>query len=170
MRMVDSFKYLPRIVATFYKMNERQPLHPIPWTPMPRLASKSKFGLLTSGGLFLKDVQEPFDLAREQAEPTWGDPSYRVIPVEVAQDDIGVSHLHLNTHDIEADFNILLPIHRMQEQVDAGKIGALAEEHYAFMGYQGYPPDVRGWEEVQGPQVARAFLNEGVHCVLLTPA
>jgi D-proline reductase (dithiol) PrdB len=126
--------------------------------------------LVTSGGLYLKETQEPFNLEREKAEPSWGDPSYRVIPVDVVQEDIAVSHLHLNTRDIEADFNILLPIHRMQELANEGQIGALADEHFAFMGYQGYPPNSRTWETEYGPEVARAFLNEGVHCVILTPA
>ena len=167
---VDSFKFLPRIIAALYKLTEREPQHPIPWTPVTKPVPSAKFGLVTSGGLYLKDSQEPFDIEREIVEPDWGDPSYRVIPSDVAQEDISVSHLHLNTSGIEADFNILLPINRMDELVGEGRIGALAEAHYAFMGYQGFPPDSRLWEAEFGPQVARAFLNDGVDCVLLTPA
>jgi D-proline reductase (dithiol) PrdB len=167
---VDSFKFLPRIIATFYKMTEREPQYPIPWTPHRMPIGETKFGLVTSGGLYHKQVQEPFNLEREKAEPTWGDPSYRVIHSMVTQDDIAVSHLHLNTSDIEADFNILLPIHRMQEFVLESRIGSLAEEHYAFMGYQGFPPDSSAWKTEYGPQIAHAFHKEGVHCVLLTPA
>jgi D-proline reductase (dithiol) PrdB len=167
---VDSFKFLPRIIATFYKMADREPQHPIPWTPLTIPVGEVKFGLVTSGGLHLKRDQEPFNLEREKAEPSWGDPSYRVIPSSVVQENIAVSHLHLNTSDIEADFNILLPIHRMQEFAKEGRIGALADEHYAFMGYQGFPPDSSAWETEYGPQIAHALYNEGVHCVLLTPA
>jgi D-proline reductase (dithiol) PrdB len=168
--MVDSFKFLPRIIATFYQMTEREPQHPIPWTPLTKPIGAAKFGLVTSGGLYLKEVQEPFNLEREKAEPSWGDPSYRIIPSTVMKEDIAMSHLHLNTRDIKADFNILLPIHRMQEFVKDGLIGALADDHYAFMGYQGFPPDSRAWETEYGPQIAHALHNEGVHCVLLTPA
>lgn len=167
---VDSFKFLPRLIATFYKMTEREPQLPIPWTPLEIPIQEAKFGLITSGGLYLHRSQEPFDLARERREPSWGDPSFRVIPGNAELGDIAVSHLHLNTTDIEADFNILLPIHRMNEFVQEGRIGGLADDHYAFMGYQGFPADTRSWEKDSGPQVARAFLNEGVHCVLLTPA
>ena len=167
---VDSFKFLPRLIATFYKMTERELRLPIPWTPLEKPIQEAKFGLVTSGGLYLHSSQDSFDLARERMEPDWGDPSFRVIPEDIEQDDIAVSHLHLNTNDIETDFNILLPIHRMNEFVQEGRVGELAEHHYAFMGYQGFPPDTRAWENDYGPQVARAFLNEGVHCVLLTPA
>ena len=167
---VDSFKFLPRIIAAFYKMTEREPQYPIPWTPLTMPIREAKFGLVTSGGLHLKQVQEPFDLEREKADPSWGDPSYRVIPSIVAQEDIDVSHLHLNTNDIESDFNILLPIHRMQELVREKRIGALAENHYAFMGYQGFPPDTTAWQETYGPEVAEKFKAEDVDCVLLTPA
>jgi D-proline reductase (dithiol) PrdB len=167
---VDSFKFLPRLIATFYKMTQREPRLPIPWTPLDTPLQEMTFGLVTSGGLFLHKSQKSFDLARERTEPSWGDPSYRVIPVDVEQKDLAVSHLHLNTTDIESDANILLPIHRMQEFVQEGRIGDLANEHYAFMGYQGFPPDTRAWENEFGPQVAHAFLQEGVDCVLLTPA
>ncbi len=30
--------------------------------------------------------------------------------------------------------------------------------------------DTTEWEERYGPEVAEAFINEGVNCVLLTPA
>jgi D-proline reductase (dithiol) PrdB len=167
---VDSFKFLPRLIAAFYQMTEREARLPIPWTPLEQSIEQTKFGLVTSGGLYLHRSQDPFDLTREREQPTWGDPSYRVIPQDTERTDIAVSHLHLNTTDIETDFNILLPIHRMQEFVREGRVGALADAHYAFMGYQGYPPNTRAWEDEFGPQVARAFLNEGVHCVILTPA
>ncbi len=167
---VDSFKFLPRIIATFYQMTEREPQLPIPWTPLVASVDKAKFALVTSGGLYLRHSQPPFDLERERAEPDWGDPSFRVIPVDTIQDDVAVSHLHLSTGDIEKDFNILLPIQRMKEMVEEGRIGALAREHYAFMGYQGYPPRYHAWESDYGPQVAQAMLNEGVQAVLLTPA
>jgi D-proline reductase (dithiol) PrdB len=166
---VDSFKFLPRLIATFYQMTERERHLPIPWAPLRKPLQEMKVGLVTSGGIHLKN-DEPFDLARERAMPTWGDPSFRVIPSNIEADDIAVSHLHLNTNDIEQDFNILLPIHRMQELVAEGRIGAIASEHFSFMGYQGFPPDTRAWENTYGLQVAQSFLNEGVHCVFLTPA
>ena len=168
-RTVDSFEYLPRIIAAFYQATDREPKLPIPWTPLDRPLADSKFGLVTSGGLYDCGVDLPFDLARERREPTWGDPSYRVLHSGNRQADVGVSHLHYNPQDVLEDLNVLLPIQRFQELAAEGRVGGLAESSYSFMGYQGYPPDTTAWRETYGPQVAEALLAEGVHCVLLTP-
>jgi D-proline reductase (dithiol) PrdB len=167
---VDSFKYLPRIIATFYETSDCQPELPIPWTPLRRPLTESKFGLVTSGGLFHKGVEPPFDLKRERQEPTWGDPTFRTIPVNISQEQIGVSHLHVNPECPEIDINILLPIQRFQELAAEGRIASLAGNAYSFMGYQGYPPDTTAWRETYAPQVAEKFKVEGVDCVLLTPS
>ena len=136
---VDSFKFLPRLIASFYQTTKREPQHPIPWTPLTKPLSKCKFGLVTSAGLYVKGAQSPFDIERERAEPTWGDPTYRTIPTDTPQEALAVSHLHLNTTDIEQDVNIVLPLHRFQELAAVGRIGGLAETHYSFMGFQGFP-------------------------------
>jgi D-proline reductase (dithiol) PrdB len=167
---VDSFKYLPRIIAAFYQMTDRQPELPIPWTPLPRPLAGCTFGLVTSGGLYHKGVEPPFDLQREKQEPTWGDPTCRTLPAGGQQAEVGASHLHINTRDVLEDVNILLPIHRFQELVAEGRIGGLAEHAYSFMGYQGFPADTTAWQETHGPQVADKLKTEAVDCVLLTPA
>jgi D-proline reductase (dithiol) PrdB len=166
---VDSFKYLPRIITAFYQTTERQPEYPIPWSPLPRPLSDCKFSLITSGGLYHKGVEPPFNLEREKIQPTWGDPTYRTIPFNIQPAEIGISHLHINNTDILEDVNILLPIQRFQELEAKGVIGSLAERAYSFMGYQGYPPDASAWQDTYGPQVAQKLNAEGVDCVLLTP-
>jgi D-proline reductase (dithiol) PrdB len=167
---VDSFKYLPRIIAMFYQMTDCQPELPIPWTPLPRPTSDCKFGLITSGGLYHRDVEPPFDVAREKQEPTWGDPTYRTLSADVQQAEVGASHLHFNTRDVLSDVNVLLPVHRFRELVAEGRIGGLAQYAYSFMGYQGFPPDTTAWQETYGPQVADQLRAEEVDCVLLTSA
>ena len=167
---VDSFKYLPRLISAYYQMTERQPELPIPWTPLPNSLSECKFGLITSGGLYHKGVDPPFDITRERQEPAWGDPTYRTLSADIQQEDVGVSHLHINTRDVLSDINILLPIHRFQELVVEGLISDLAQNAYSFMGYQSYPPDTTAWQETYGPEVAEKFRSEEVDCVLLTPA
>jgi len=167
---VDSFKFLPRSLAAFYMASDLQPQLPIPWTPLERPLAECKFGLLTSGGLYVRGLEPPFDLEREQREPTWGDPSFRRLPIGIRQEDVGVSHLHINPGDILLDFNILLPIQRFQELVSEGRISGLAQNAYSFMGFQGFPADTQAWQERYGPQVAGELKAEGVNCVLLVPA
>ncbi len=167
---VDSFKYLPRIIAAYYQMTDQQPELPIPWAPLSHPLGDCKFGLVTSGGLYHREIDPPFDLERERREPTWGDPTYRVLPSDIPQAHVGASHLHYNPRDVLQDFNILLPIQRFQGLAAEGVISRLAEHAYSFMGYQGFPPDTAGWQETYGPQVAERFTAEEVNCVLLTPA
>lgn len=167
---VDSFKFLPRIIAAFYQTTERQTEYPIPWTPIPRSIKDCKFSLITSAGLYQKNMQPPFDLEREKMEPTWGDPTFRSIPTKIQPDELAISHLHFNPKDILEDINIILPLQRFQELQAESKIGGLAQNAFSFMGFQGYPPDTRAWQETYGPQVANKLNAEHVDCVLLTPA
>ena len=166
---VDSFKFLPRLIETFYRSVEIDPPGEIPWTPLAKPLRECTFGLVTSGGLHPRGA-EPFDLEREQAEPTWGDPTYRAIPVDLPQEQLRVSHLHYNPRSVELDRNVLLPVDRFRELAAAGEIGGLAPQAYSFMGYQGFPPDTTAWRETYGPQVAGFLKDQGVDCVLLTPS
>lgn len=167
---VDSFKYTSRLVSRYYRMTQIGKDLPIPWTPLAKALSQSKFGLVTSGGLYNPEKEPPFDLARESREPTWGDPTFRTIPVDINPETIGVSHHHINGAKVKEDMNILLPVQRFQEFAEDGEIGVLAAQAYSFMGYQGYPADQSGWKELYGPQVANRLLEDGVDCVLLTAA
>jgi D-proline reductase (dithiol) PrdB len=147
-----------------------QPELPIPWTVISKPLTACKFGLVTSGGLYQRVVMPPFDVERERRNPSWGDPTFRAIPSDVLDNEIGVSHLHINPRPILEDFNVVLPIRRFQEMAASGEIGSLAYNAYSFMGYQGYPPDASAWRDIYAPRVAERLKAEGVDCVLLTPA
>jgi D-proline reductase (dithiol) PrdB len=168
--IVDSFKFLPRIISYYYQKIDKEPELPIPWTPLSKPVNSSKIGLVTSAGIYHRFRDKPFDLSREVREPTWGDPTFRTVPMDIQQDDISVSHLHINTADIYKDVNIILPIHRFKKLFQEGKIGGLANSAYSFMGFQGFPPDTSAWENIYGPHVADQLLSENVDCVFLTPA
>ncbi len=164
---VDSFRWLPRSIAGFYQAMQVPEPDGIPWTPLSKPVSECTFALVTSAGLYVRSEQEPFDLDRERREPTWGDPTYREIPADATPERIGAAHLHLNTEDLETDFNIVLPIDRLRELAAEGEIGGLASHHYSFMGYQ--ENDV-AWRDQYGPAVAQRMVEEQVDAALLTPA
>ena len=163
---VDSFRWLPGGIAAYYRGLRLQKVEPISWMPLAKPIEKCRFALVTTAGLYMKDRDPSFDLDGERRNPFWGDPSYRVIPREVRQEEIGVAHLHINPADLLADMNVVLPVQRFLELEAAGKIGALAPSHYSFMGYQ---PDNSEWENRYAPEVARRMKDEGVEAALLTP-
>ncbi len=164
---VDSFKWLPRSIAGYYQSIQVETPAEIPWAPLRKPVEQCRFALVTTAGLYLKGEQPSFDVDRERREPFWGDPTYRVIPAGVRQDQIGVAHLHINPEDIERDVNIVLPVQRFQELAEAGEVGQLAAEHYSFMGYQQDPTE---WRERYGPAVAQRIVEAQVDAALITPA
>ncbi len=164
---VDSFKYLPRSMHAMYS---GQPVvdEPPVFAPLTKPLHRSNIALLTSAGIYLKDSQEPFDIEREQREPTWGDPTYRVIPSDVLQEQIACSHLHINHHDLLEDVDVVLPIRAFAALAAEGRIGSLAPEHYSFMGYQ--DRRLEDWRNVQGPELAARLKDHEVDILLLAPA
>jgi D-proline reductase (dithiol) PrdB len=151
-------------------MYESMPVidEPPVWAPLPKPLHQCTIALMTSAGIYLKDSQEPFDVERERREPTWGDPSYRVIPRDVRTEDIACSHLHISHDDILEDVDVVLPVRAFTTLEAEGRIGRLAEEHYSFMGYQ--DRRLLDWRNVQGPELAARLKEHAVDVLLLAPA
>ncbi len=165
---VDSFKWLPGFITNHYRglTVEKQEA---PWTPLAKPIEQCRFALVTTAGLYVKGKDPPFDVERERREPMWGDPTYRVIPREVKQEEIDSTHLHVNTSDLLQDMDTALPIHRFLELEESGEIGSLAPSNYSFMGYLGSDGGAASWRDQYGPEVARRMKEEGVDAALLTP-
>lgn len=165
--VVDSYRFLPRSFRAHYEGRG-----PFPgedeevWTPFGKRLADAKIALLSSAGLFVEGVQPPYDTDRERAEPDWGDPSWRSIPAEEAA--IGVTHLHLNTADIQADPEIALPRRMLAQLAAEGVVGSAAEHHFAVMGYQ--HRRLTGWRERTAPEIAAALRDEQVDGLILAPA
>jgi D-proline reductase (dithiol) PrdB len=138
------------------------------WVEFTKPLDQARVGLLSSAGMFLADSQEPFDLERERREPTWGDPTVRIIPNDVLQSQIDVSHLHINTADLLEDMNVTLPIDRLNEVVDQGIVGAAASEHYSLMGFQESGAEV--WRTKTGPEIAARCHAAEIDALILAPA
>jgi D-proline reductase (dithiol) PrdB len=167
-KKVDGFRFLPpglkAWVQTFIPDEEFQ--GSIPWTPLSEPLLQTTISLVTSAGISLR-TDPPFDMEREKREPLWGDRSYRVIPRGTTEKDIDVNHLHINTHYIKQDINVILPLTRMAEFEQEGIIGRLAPSSYSFYGFQWQ--STRFLEEAIKP-ISKKMKQEGVEAVLLTPA
>lgn len=164
---VDSYKYLPRSMRIMYEGTPAIDEPPV-WAPLPKPLHRCTVALMTSAGIYLKDEQEPFDIEREKREPAWGDPTYRVIPSSVQQDQIACSHLHISHDDLLEDVDVVLPIRAFSAMAREGRIGALADEHYSFMGYQ--ERRLEDWRNNQGPELANRLKEHAVDVLLLAPA
>ncbi|MBW2244964.1 MAG: hypothetical protein JRH01_23535 [Deltaproteobacteria bacterium] len=139
---------------------------PIPWTPATKPLAESKVSLLSTSGLSMKgDV--PFDMEYERQHPTRGDSSWRRLRSDATGAGIEANHLHIDTGYVERDLNVSLPVDRLRELVDEGKVGASAESHYSIMGFQG--SDSSTLVEKSAPEIAEAMLSEEVDLALLTP-
>ncbi len=164
---VDSYKFVPR--------NWRAGMESAPmktdstvWTGMTTPLSEATIALLTTAGLYLPASQESYDLDRERREPTWGDPTYRVIPRGARQAEMAFAHLHINTRDHYQDFNIALPLDRFAELETEGRIGRLADEHYSVMGFQS--DDGAAWRRDALPAITRRLKQARVDALVLAPA
>ena len=167
-KKVDGYRFLPPGLAAWIRtlIPERDFEGPIPWSPMNKALSETTVALVTSAGISVKS-DPPFDMEREKREPTWGDRSYRKIPKGTTEADIEVSHLHINTTYIKRDINVMLPLARMAEFEEEGRIGRLAPTSYSFYGFQWRNMDfIRQAIE----PMSKRMKEEGVEAVLLTPA
>jgi len=164
---VDSFRFLPRSFLPLYE--DARPIDgegdPV-WAPFTRRLADACIALMTSAGLSQEGAQEPFDLDGERRQPTWGDPSHRVLPHR----DCGplvMSHLHVNPTDILADGNVALPVDALDDLVASGRVGRAAPAHVSVMGYQ--EAGLTVWRDVTAPTIVELFRAQGTDGVVLAP-
>jgi D-proline reductase (dithiol) PrdB len=126
-----------------------------PWVSAVPLAER-KIVLISSAGLMLR------------GEPTVGrsEAGYRAIPHNIPAGDILMSHVSINYDrtGFQQDLNTILPRDRLDELADTGKIGAVADTHYSFMG----ATDPRNME-THARELAARLLADGVAAAVLLP-
>jgi hypothetical protein len=160
--MVDSFRFLPRSFRQAYEMAPTA--DPPVWTPFARRLAEASIALLTSAGAYVDGIQQPFDLDRERREPTWGDPTYRLIPRSAT--GLAMAHLHVNDEDFRRDPEVALPLRRLDELVADGAVGSSVDEHVSVMGYQG---DLAAWREETGPAIVAHLHAQSADGIVLAP-
>lgn len=164
---VDSYAFLPRAFRPMYESAPHLDHEPV-WAELRTPLDRCNVAVLSSAGMFLPAHQDPFDVEREKREPTWGDPSLRVIPNGVTQSEIDAAHLHIDTADLLRDMDVAFPIHRLGELADAGVIGSAASEHYSVMGFQEEGAEV--WRTETGPEIAARCHAADIDALILAPA
>jgi D-proline reductase (dithiol) PrdB len=134
-KTVDSYRFIrgitKRMIRSWIKLEGPRP---IPWTPMRKPLSECTLALLSTAGIALK-TDKPFDQEGERRNPWWGDPSYRVLPKDATETEVGIYHLHVDPSYAEEDLNCLFPLQRLQEMEAGGRVGRMSPRHYSIMGY-----------------------------------
>ena len=164
---VDSFKFLPKSFRAGFENAEIDVPGPV-WAAFEKPLADATVAVLTSAGVFLPDSHEPFDLERERREPTWGDPSWRAIPRDVAQGRVDAAHLHINTDHVKRDLGVAMGLRALAALEQAGVIGRLADENYSVMGFQ--EGGCEAWQSQTGPEIATRLKDAAVDALLLAPA
>jgi len=165
---IDSYKFLDYVTRKVMQswVEIAEPVEMIPWTPLEKPLSECKVAIIGSAAIALK-TDEPFDQDGERKNPWWGDPSFRVLPHQTTEKDIGIYHLHIDPSFAYQDLNCLFPLQRLTELETAGVIGAVADQHYSFMGYQIDPTEL---VTKSAPAMADAMRAEGVDIAILVPS
>ncbi len=166
-KIVDSYRFINgitrRMLRTWVDMEKPRA---IPWSPLCKPLRQSKVAMISSAGIALK-TDRPFDQEGERRNPWWGDPSYRVIPVNATEADVRLYHLHIDPRPAEQDLNCLFPLARLIELEQLGEIGAAAEQHFSMMGYI-LQPETLLKETV--PAMIHDLRAERADVVVLVPA
>jgi D-proline reductase (dithiol) PrdB len=129
-----------------------------PWVGGPAL-SKRRVAIVTTAGLHLRS-----DIAfGAGGAPT----DYRVIPGDVASNDLVMSHLSVNfdRSGFQEDWNVAFPLDRLRNLAEEGVIGSVAAFHYSFMG--AVSPVTR--YEPKARELAALLKSDNVDTVLLSP-
>ncbi|GIU91718.1 MAG: hypothetical protein KatS3mg011_0624 [Acidimicrobiia bacterium] len=130
------------------------------FTPLSGPLEECTVALVSTAGVHLED-QPPFD-----TESIEGDPSYRIIPGDAAPNRLRFSHTHYDTSSARLDPNVVFPIDRLTELMNAGRIGEVAPFHIGMMGFNPDPTEVA---ERTAPEVAGLLADADVDVVILVP-
>jgi glycine/betaine/sarcosine/D-proline reductase family selenoprotein B len=165
---VDPLRFTGRTIGRLISetIESEKPYRDVPWTPFSKTLGEAKVALLTTAGVSMRG-DAPFDMESERKRPTWGDPSWRAIRADAHAVDVEVNHLHIDTAYAKRDLNVALPVDRLRELQEAGRVGAVAGTHYSTMGFQGNDPTrvVR----TSADEIAASLREERVDLLLLAP-
>ena len=118
--------------------------------------SQARVALVSTAGLHQRS-DNPFGI---------GETAYRLIPKTVKSNDLVMSHISTNFDrtGFQQDLNMVFPLDRLNELVEEGYIGSIAEYHYSFMG----ATDPTQMEE-EARSLAAILKKDKVNAVLLVP-
>lgn len=119
-----------------------------------------KVALVSTAGVHLL-TDSPFDVDNPA-----GDHTIRIIPREVHEDQLTVTHIYIDTKFAKRDSSIVFPLQQLKDMAADGTIGSVSGVN---IGLNGGILDTALVEEESIPQVVKLFRTEGIDAALLVP-
>ncbi len=153
---------LPPDVRDFLRVYQWHPAQPA-WAPMRKPLAQSRLGLVVTACMTMPG-DPPF-----HAEDPDNDPSIRIVPSDTDPGSLvntfpGQAFDHAG---LAADANVLIPLDRLRELVDASELGGIAPRTVSLCGHL---PKPKRFIEFVAPEIARMFAEDEADAVVLVPA
>src|SRR5690606_13108205 len=143
-----------------FTMNHMKENKSLPEAFLQKPVSQCKVALVSTAGVHLKS-DEPFDVDNPA-----GDPSFRLIPKDVTEQELTVTHIYIDTKFAKTDPSIVFPLQQLKKAAADGKIGVASNVN---IGLNGGILDTAIAEKDFIPKVVELFNNEGIDAALLVP-
>jgi D-proline reductase (dithiol) PrdB len=160
---VQLFRRVPWLASRWARRHRFVEATSIPWARVTKPMQASAVALVTTAGAHLAS-DPPFDMSDPE-----GDPSFRVIPSDTDPGRLAITHRYYDHAAADRDINVVLPVARLRELVDEGRVGAVAPRIYGFMGHIDGRHLATLIDET-APEVADRLLADGADLAFLTPA
>ncbi len=131
-----------------------------PWFPLLISLGEARLGVVSTAGLFRREIDVPF------ADTAEGDPRMIELPSNVDPRSLDTAHPHIPQEPVRADVNVALPLDHLRDLVKEKKIGSLTPRFFSFIGYQ-TRADYVALE--MAPSIAAAMAEDGATLVLIVP-
>lgn len=138
--------------------------HDVAWTPFRKPLAESCVAIVSTGGFYLEG-DEPFDV--DNAD---GEANFRTIPSNFDKEKLKIAHTHYPHERVNEDINVLFPVERLKELVEAKVIGKLSPNFYSF-GFSGrLTEELIGKPNGSAHLLAQKLKADGVDYMLMVPA
>jgi len=156
---IGEFAFKDRLFLRTYRWRR---IDPVPRAPLGKPLRDCRVAIVSSAG-FVLPSQEPFDTTIRG-----GDPSFREIPADTDVSTLVEMHRSetFDHADMRDDPNLVLPIDRMRELAERGRIGSVNRHHLSFMGSITAPGRLIKYT---APEAARQLVSDAVDAALLIP-
>src|SRR5262249_50413115 len=123
---VQLFKHVPWIGAQWARRHRFVEASRVAWAPVVKRGMEAAIGVVTTADVHL--ASDPaFDMDDED-----GDPSVREIPSDVDPGLLTITHRYYDHRAADRDINVVLPLERLRELVDQGRVGAMAPRAFSL--------------------------------------